>query len=72
MPETAPSRLRTMQAKSAAARRWQTPDRETLERDYAAERIAAHIEKVVASAPPLTDAQRDRLAGLLRGGGPVG
>lgn len=68
MPETAPSRLRTMQAKSAAARRWQTPDRERIERDYAAERIAAYVEKIVADAPPLTNEQRDRLTAILRGG----
>lgn len=33
------------------------------------ERLADHIAKVVGEAPPLTEAQRDRLAGLLRGGG---
>lgn len=57
-----------MQAKSAAARRWQTPDRERIERDYAAERIAAYVEKIVADAPPLTNEQRDRLTAILRGG----
>lgn len=31
--------------------------------------LAEHIQRVVAEAPPLTDEQRDRLAGLLRGGG---
>ena len=30
-----------------------------------AERIAAYVEKSVAEAPPLTDAQRDRIAALL-------
>ncbi len=33
-----------------------------------AERLAAHVEKIVAEAPPLTSAQRDRIAALLRGG----
>ncbi len=37
-------------------------------RAHAAERLAEFIEETVAKAPPLTDAQRDRLAGLLRGG----
>lgn len=33
-----------------------------------AERLADYITRVVDSAPPLTPAQRDRLALLLRGG----
>ncbi len=37
-------------------------------RNLAAERLAAHVERVVAQAPPLTPAQRDRIAALLRGG----
>ena len=37
-------------------------------RDFRAARLAAYIEKVVNAAPPLTNAQRDRLAVLLRGG----
>ena len=37
-------------------------------RNYRAERLAEHIAKVVAEAPPLTAEQRDRLAVLLRGG----
>lgn len=34
-------------------------------RDLAAEKLAAYIEKVVSSAPPLTPDQRSRLAALL-------
>lgn len=69
MPKTdTGSSLRTMQAKAAAARRWDTPERETVERDYAAERIAAYVQKVVDQAPPLTPDQRSRITGLLRGG----
>lgn len=34
-------------------------------------KLEDHIRKVVAEAPPLTPEQRDRLAGLLRGGGQV-
>jgi len=33
-----------------------------------AERLAAHVAKVVGEAPALTPAQRDRIAVLLRGG----
>ena len=36
-----------------------------------AERLAEHVTKVVAQAPPLTPAQRDRIAVLLRGGAAV-
>lgn len=34
--------------------------------ELAAAKLAAYVEKVVAEAPPLTDAQRDRIATLLR------
>ncbi len=34
----------------------------------AATRLAEHVAGVVAQAPPLTPAQRDRIAVLLRGG----
>ncbi len=33
-----------------------------------AERLAEHVAKVVAQAPPLSAAQRDRISVLLRGG----
>lgn len=35
-------------------------------RDLKAQRLADHVAKVVAEAPPLTDEQRERIAGLLR------
>ena len=35
-------------------------------RDFATEKIAAYVLKVLADAPPLTDEQRVRLAELLR------
>ncbi len=38
-------------------------------RDLRAARLADYIERTVAEAPPLTPAQRDRLATLLRSGG---
>ena len=39
--------------------------------NLAAEKLAEYVARVVAEAPPLTDAQRDRIAALLRpaGGG---
>jgi len=38
-----------------------------LQRQLKAERLAEHVAKVVSQAPPLTPAQRDRIAALLRG-----
>lgn len=64
----ATSSLRSKQAKSAAARRWNRPDKDDLARDYAAAKLEDHIRRVVDLAPPLTAEQRDRLAGLLRVG----
>lgn len=47
------------------------PDLLNARRDLRCERLAKHIAETVAAAPPLTGAQRDRLAILLRdGGGP--
>lgn len=43
------------------------PDLIEARRNLRAERLADHIAKVVAEAPPLTEAQKDRLAALLRG-----
>lgn len=37
-------------------------------RDLATERIAAYASKIVAEAPPLTAAQQERIAAILRGG----
>lgn len=42
-----------------------------LRRQLQTERLADHIQRVVDAAPPLTNAQRDRLAVLLRGGADV-
>jgi len=39
-----------------------------LRRNYAAEKLAEYVAKVVAQAPPLTAAQQGRIAALLRGG----
>ena len=40
-----------------------------LRRDLKAARLAEHVEKALSDAPPLTDAQRHRIARLLIGGG---
>jgi hypothetical protein len=37
-------------------------------RSLAAANIAAYVEKIVASAPPLTDDQKSRIGALLSGG----
>lgn len=42
------------------------PDLINARRDLAAEKLAAYVSKTVAEAPPLTSAQRDRIASLLR------
>lgn len=61
-------------ARVASLCRSRTPDDPDLldaRRDLRAARAEDYIEKLVAGAPPLTAAQRDRLALLLRtGGGP--
>jgi len=66
---SATSPIRSLQGQSAAARRWDLPNKDDLAREYAAARIAAYVERTVSSAPPLTTEQRDKLALLLRGGG---
>lgn len=32
-------------------------------------RLEEHVQRVLSQAPPLTDEQRERIAGLLRAGG---
>jgi len=56
-------------ARVAAMRRHRPNDPKTdeLAASFKADRLAQHISRVVDSAPPLTAAQRDRLAMLLRG-----
>ena len=44
------------------------PDLQGARRDLRASMLAEHVAKVVAQAPPLSPAQRDRIAVLLRGG----
>ncbi len=74
MPETS---LATRRAELARAQRQvnRQPDQPEhtarvlgLRRDYAAEKLAAYVAEVAGKAPPLSPAQRDRIAALLRGG----
>lgn len=66
-PGATPS-VRSLQGMSAAARRWDLPNKDDLARDYAAAKLADYIKRTVDAAPPLTPEQRARLALLLRGG----
>jgi hypothetical protein len=55
-------------ARLAALHRHRSPDDPAVidaTRDLAAERLAEHVRRVVAAAPPLTPEQIDRLRGLL-------
>ena len=56
-------------ARHAAAVRWDKPNVDETSRNLATERIADYVTNVVASAPPLTPEQRDRITALLRGAG---
>lgn len=57
--------LRARGRLGVASRRGNRDEIAEAHRDLAAAKIAAYIDKVVAEAPPLTDAQRERLAALL-------
>jgi hypothetical protein len=70
--DAALSTLYPLRAKVAGLSRDRNPNDPELvaaRGDLKAERLAEYIRKVVDAAPPLTPAQRDRLAILLR---PVG
>jgi len=59
-------------AKAGLSSRWRGPDHpETLDarRELLTAQIAADIERRLADAPRLTEAQQDLLAALIRGGG---
>jgi hypothetical protein len=58
-------------AKIAGLSRDRKPDDPELveaRRELRAQRLAEHVDNVVAGWPPLTDAQLDRIAALLRSG----
>jgi len=60
---------RSIQGRLAAETRHRpTDDHTELRRDFAAEKLAEYVKRTVDAAPPLTPAQRDRIAVLLRGG----
>ena len=58
--------LRRLAARAGAAARNGAADVDERRAELAAGRLENHIRRVVAEAPPLSDAQRDRLAALLR------
>jgi hypothetical protein len=69
MPETAfkGSPLAKARAHVAVAHRKRDPQGiEDANRDFATEKIAHYVTRVLAEAPPLTQEQRTRLAELLR------
>jgi len=57
--------LRRLAACAGAGIRNALPDADDRRAELATARIENHIRKVVAGAPPLTVAQRDRLSALL-------
>ncbi len=69
MPAFAGSEVaRTRSQVAVTARLGTADDIEAARRNHAAAKLADYVAKVVAQAPPLTPAQRDRIAALLRGG----
>lgn len=73
MSHFAGSEVARTRSRVAVATRLGTPSDVTeARRAHATAKLADYIRKTVDEAPPLTDAQRDRLASLLRGGGANG
>lgn len=53
----------------AVATRCGTPEAvTTARRDHAAAKLRAYVAETIATAPPLTNEQREAVAALLRGG----
>ncbi len=68
MPSLAGSELARTRSRLATATRSGDPAKiADAKRDHAAASIAAHVERVVAEAPPFDEATRARLAALLGG-----
>jgi hypothetical protein len=61
------ARARARVARTSRAHGPDHPATRAAKSDYYAEKLAEHIKAIVDSAPPLTAAQRDHLAALLRG-----
>ena len=76
MPTTTPAsrHKRAQLARESQRLKSDDPKLVELRGDFAAERLADHVSRVVAGAPPLTVAQRDRIAAILAGsrGGDTG
>jgi hypothetical protein len=67
MPASSPA-IRHWAAKSgglARDRASDDPERVEAETELATHRIADHVRRVLAKAPPLSDEQRQRIIGLL-------
>jgi len=60
--------LRRLAARAGGAVKNGRPDAGDRRAELAEARLERHITSVVASAPALTDAQRDKIAALLRPG----
>lgn len=60
-------KIRALSARNAALVRHGGDTTQTAA-DLAAEQLAQYVARVVAAAPPLSPAQRDRIAALLRAG----
>lgn len=68
MPSSATRSARGRLAALTRSRSVDDPELLDAKRQLAAEKLAAYVDSVVSSAPPLTPAQRDRIAMLLNGG----
>lgn len=68
MPTSGTLSARGRVASLSRSRTADDPEFIAAKRDLAAVKIQQYIERVVADAPPLTDAQRSRLAALLTTG----
>lgn len=55
-------------ASLSRSRKPDDPDLTEARRNLRALRLEEHVREILAKAPPLTDEQRDRIAGLLRAG----
>ncbi len=63
------TQVRTARARLAAATRHHSNSaHDDLRRDLKAANLEEYVQRVVAQAPPLTQEQATRIAGLLRGG----
>jgi hypothetical protein len=60
--------LQARARKAVAVRQGDAAAVETASRDLAAAKLEQYIERVVAAAPPLSEAQKTRLAAIFRGG----